>query len=200
MSVPTITGSRSRGYSSSNAVTPSAPAPTDVIVTRSPSANPVATVMVIWPCGETRSSFGPNTATRRVRKNSDIAVMISMMPSVTATQRIWPVDPVSSWERITKPSAVPGKLPLANRRTIRQFTVPLSPCTMVPTLFVADAYSRSVPTAVAGWMPNTNISNGVINDPPPTPVCPTRRPTSRPETAKRRSTWNGNVIGVARHG
>jgi hypothetical protein len=38
-----------------------------------------------------------------------------------------------------------------------------------------------VPTAVAGWMPNRRIRTGVIKDPPPTPVIPTRNPTANPE-------------------
>ena len=46
--------------------------------------------------------------------------------------------------------------------------------------FVTDAYSKSVPTAVAGWKPNSSTSSGVISDPPPTPVIPTSAPTSRP--------------------
>jgi hypothetical protein len=30
-------------------------------------------------------------------------------------------------------------------------------------------------------MPNTSTKSGVISDPPPTPVKPTSRPTTRPE-------------------
>ncbi len=32
-----------------------------------------------------------------------------------------------------------------------------------------------------GWMPNSRINNGVISEPPPTPVMPTKRPTPKPE-------------------
>ena len=64
---------------------------------------------------------------------------------------------------------------------MRQFTVWFMPCTSVPTDFVAEAYSRSVPTAVAGWMPNSSTSSGVISEPPPVPVWPTRRPTRKPD-------------------
>ena len=35
---------------------------------------------------------------------------------------------------------------------MRHITVPLNPWTAVPTDLVAAAYSRSVPTAVAGWI------------------------------------------------
>jgi hypothetical protein len=38
-----------------------------------------------------------------------------------------------------------------------------------------------VPTAVAGETPNSSTSNGVISDPPPTPVMPTTSPTRKPE-------------------
>ena len=44
-----------------------------------------------------------------------------------------------------------------------------------------------MPTAVAGWMPNSSTSSGVINDPPPTPVKPTSMPTT--ETGKEYSGW-----------
>ncbi|MNL54806.1 hypothetical protein D3C87_1781690 [compost metagenome] len=43
------------------------------------------------------------------------------------------------------------------------------------------AYSRSVPTAVAGLMPNPSRI-GVMSDPPPTPVMPTMKPTTSPAT------------------
>jgi hypothetical protein len=34
--------------------------------------------------------------------------------------------------------------------------------------------------AVAGWMPNSSTSSGVISEPPPTPVRPTMAPTTNP--------------------
>jgi hypothetical protein len=51
-----------------------------------------------------------------------------------------------------------------------------------PPVLVAAAKSRSVPTAVAGWTPNNRISSGVMSDPPPTPVIPTSRPPTNPQT------------------
>jgi hypothetical protein len=59
----------------------------------------------------------------------------------------------------------------------------------VPVALVAAAYSRSVPTAVAGWTLNSRTRMGVISEPPPTPVRPTRKPTNRPENAYRGSMW-----------
>jgi hypothetical protein len=43
------------------------------------------------------------------------------------------------------------------------------------------ANSRSVATAVVGCTPNSSTSNGVISDPPPTPVSPTSKPTPAPD-------------------
>ena len=56
-------------------------------------------------------------------------------------------------------------------------------CTSTPPDLVMAAYNKSVPTAVAGLMPNHNRI-GVINEPPPTPVMPTIKPTIRPATTK----------------
>jgi hypothetical protein len=47
---------------------------------------------------------------------------------------------------------------------------------------VMAANRRSVPTATAGLNPNRKTSNGVISEPPPTPVKPTNNPTKSPET------------------
>ena len=41
-----------------------------------------------------------------------------------------------------------------------------------------DEVSR---TAFSGEIPNNRISSGVISEPPPTPVMPTRKPTPKPE-------------------
>src|SRR5690349_129958 len=39
----------------------------------------------------------------------------------------------------------------------------------------------SVPTASVGLTPNSRTSSGVIKDPPPIPVMPTRTPTPKPK-------------------
>jgi hypothetical protein len=49
---------------------------------------------------------------------------------------------------------------------------------------VIAANARSVPTAVVGATPKRMVNRGVISDPPPTPVIPTKRPTSAPEIIK----------------
>ncbi len=74
-----------------------------------------------------------------------------------------------------------GMLPLARRMTAGQWMLRAHPCTTPPPALVAAAYSRSVPTAVAGCTPNSRISKGVISEPPPTPVMPTSKPTLKPE-------------------
>jgi hypothetical protein len=61
-------------------------------------------------------------------------------------------------------------------------------CFQPPTVFVTAAYARSVPMAVTGVTPNTRISIGVISDPPPIPVIPTRIPTPRPKAMRAKST------------
>src|SRR6202022_1400341 len=44
-----------------------------------------------------------------------------------------------------------------------------------------------------GCMPNNRINSGVISEPPPTPVIPTRRPTPKPE-----ATGGGSTRDAAR--
>src|SRR6185437_5272588 len=51
---------------------------------------------------------------------------------------------------------------------------------MPPTDFVIAENQRSVPTAVAGAVPNSSTRTGVISEPPPTPVRPTMAPTRKP--------------------
>ncbi|MNY53371.1 hypothetical protein D3C86_1891220 [compost metagenome] len=54
------------------------------------------------------------------------------------------------------------------------------------------AYRRSVPTAVAGLTPN-HSRIGVINEPPPTPVMPTMKPTTKPATTNPKLTNSINT-------
>ena len=55
-------------------MTPIAPAPTDEIVTNTPSTNPMSTVSMAIRRGDRRSSRPPDNAMNKRRKNSDIAV------------------------------------------------------------------------------------------------------------------------------
>jgi hypothetical protein len=48
-------------------------------------------------------------------------------------------------------------------------------------------------------MPNSKINNGVINDPPPTPVMPTSNPTPKPESEKNGSITRGWSPALVSH-
>jgi len=85
-----------------------------------------------------------------------------------------------------------GTLPLASRRTTVQSIVRANPWTRLPPVLVAAAKSKSVPTAVAGWTPNNRMSSGVMSDPPPTPVIPTNRPPTNPQTE-----YSGSIACMA---
>src|SRR3954469_16421371 len=50
----------------------------------------------------------------------------------------------------------------------------------------------SVPIAVVGWIPKIRISSGVISEPPPMPVMPTRTPMPNPKR-----TIAGSMVGCA---
>src|SRR4051794_12943525 len=51
----------------------------------------------------------------------------------------------------------------------------------LPAVLVIAAYPMSVPIAVVGLTPKRRTSSGVIRDPPPIPVMPTRKPTPKPK-------------------
>ncbi|MCY1458157.1 hypothetical protein D9M71_755150 [compost metagenome] len=78
-------------------------------------------------------------------------------------------------------NATAGTLPRVSQPVIAQSMLLFFLWTRTPLDLVMAAYSRSVPTAVAGLMPN-HSRMGVINDPPPTPVMPTMKPTTSPAT------------------
>jgi hypothetical protein len=69
-----------------------------------------------------------------------------------------------------------------------------APWTTTPTTLVKDAKRRTVPTAVAGCTPNSKMSIGVMSDPPPIPVIPTRTPTKNPDSTYKGSTAIKNCI------
>src|SRR3954454_16528187 len=51
----------------------------------------------------------------------------------------------------------------------------------LPAVLVIAAYAMSVPIAVVGLTPKRRTSSGVIREPPPMPVMPTRNPTPKPK-------------------
>src|ERR1700722_20483862 len=156
MSDPTMTAIGTRGYSVSSAVTPRAPAPTEETVTSTPSTTPVMTVRRAASPADSLSCSGPTSLRNRRRKNSDSAVSNSITPSTRPMIRPLVEPATSKWEIAARVTVVAGTLPNASRVTILQSTVWFRPCTRVPAVLVADAYSRSVPTAVAGCTPKTS--------------------------------------------
>src|SRR5215213_3608987 len=52
---------------------------------------------------------------------------------------------------------------------------------MAPTVLKTAPWAMSVPIATVGLNPNAITSSGVMSEPPPIPVRPTRPPISRPE-------------------
>src|ERR1700722_4246826 len=80
-------------------------------------------------------------------------------------------------------AAAAGTLPTLSLATMRQSTRRLKPKEAVATSLVVAKNNKSVPTATAGGKPKTSTSVGVISDPPPTPVRPTRAPTTKPQRA-----------------
>jgi len=81
----------------------------------------------------------------------------------------------------------PGKLPKQRFLTIDQFMFLSLWCDQTPLALVIAAYNKSVPTAMAGCTLNPSTSNGVISEPPPTPVKPITKPTAAPANMYRKS-------------
>ena len=69
---------------------------------------------------------------------------------------------------------------MASQRTIGQLTLPSEWWRQAALALVIEANSKSVPTASTGEMPMPEMRNGVISEPAPTPVRPTRKPTAKP--------------------
>src|SRR5690348_9255392 len=59
-------------------------------------------------------------------------------------------------------------------------TVPSCRCRTAPIVLKIAPWAMSVPTASVGLNPKRMTRLGVISDPPPVPVIPTRPPISRP--------------------
>ena len=91
-------------------------------------------------------------------------------------------EPKSKSFKYNKVIKEAGMLPKANKPTIFQSILPNLPCAKMPAVLVMDAYSKSVPTATAPFTLKNSIKIGVINEPPPTPVKPTNKPTAKPAT------------------
>src|SRR5215213_8476415 len=85
--------------------------------------------------------------------------------------------------RVTTPSSPAGMLPIPRNTAISTLTERCLKCCKDPVSLVRVAKVRSVPTAVGAGTPTTATKKGVMMEPPPTPVRPTRKPTRRPKSA-----------------
>src|SRR3989338_6898993 len=184
MSVPTTFTACMRGFRNNNATVPSTPAPTEEIVTSVPTMTPVTIVaagrwrwcnpytVLSLRCAIFLIQFFSNSALA-VSSSATLSTLVTRLCSVCSSS-------IRYFSRAIVITAA-GKLPRLSKPTTFQSTVPRRPCTQPPSDLVSEAYSRSVPTAVAGETPKSSTSNGVINDPPPTPVTPTISPTRKPD-------------------
>src|SRR4051794_15478824 len=73
-----------------------------------------------------------------------------------------------------------GAEPISIHITRRAWTCPSCRCRAAPNDLKIAPRRMSVPIATVGLKPKTRIRIGVISDPPPIPVIPTRRPIRRP--------------------
>ena len=73
-----------------------------------------------------------------------------------------------------------GPWPMVESVALRHGTSRWRANEMAPAPLVSAANSKSVPTAMYGWIPNPSINSGVMSEPPPTPVKPTMKPTTAP--------------------
>ena len=101
---------------------------------------------------------------------------------------------VTSFENAAESSAIvwsnarvrmaAGNEPATSQPVIGHDTLPRRACAAAPPALVIAAKSRSVPTATGADTPKPSVNNGVISEPPPTPVAPTMKPTSAPPRMK----------------
>ena len=81
-----------------------------------------------------------------------------------------------------------GAEPVSIHIASRAWTCPSWRCLAAPNDLKIAPCRMSVPIATVGLKPKTRISIGVIREPPPIPVMPTRRPIRRPATDSFQST------------
>src|SRR5206468_6909320 len=98
---------------------------------------------------------------------------------------------------ICTPRSAIGAEPSSIQHARRACTVPSIRCRAAPKDLKTAPCSRSVPTATFASKPKIRIRIGVINEPPPIPVMPTRIPTRRPARANCQVTACGPDPSVA---
>ena len=95
-----------------------------------------------------------------------------------------------SHDESATPSSEKGAEPISIHIASRAWTCPNCRCRTAPNDLKMAPWRMSVPIATVGLKPKTRISIGVISEPPPMPVMPTRRPTRRPATDSFQSTYS----------
>src|SRR5215217_5012141 len=111
------------------------------------------------------------------------AMIVTMIDSTVAGSKATLIH-----SRVPTPRSPAGMLPNPRKTANSRLTVRCRKCWNEPVSLVRVAKVRSVPTAVGAGTPTTPTRKGVISEPPPTPVRPTRKPTSRPNSAGAGST------------
>src|SRR3954469_4538610 len=167
----------------------SAPLPTDVRPSTSPSTRPIDTAPAFERAvsGTSARSFGARANSARASTASETTMRApATSASTTVTSRF-------SRSSSATPAMEPGTLPNAIHFDTPRSTVPLRRWRQPPTVFVIAPYARSVPMATTGWTPTTRIRSGVMSEPPPMPVSPIRMPTPRPK-----KTTSGSIRRAAR--
>ena len=139
ISEPTIRAIGSFGYSSSSAVTPTAPAPTDEIETSTPSMAPTSTVARPIVEDSSRSTTWPRDCNMVLRKISEAAVSTSANDSTTLIRLRAAALLRSSCQSTTSVKILAGILPLANLITAGQCTLRAQLCTTLPPALVPAA-------------------------------------------------------------
>lgn len=155
----------------------------DETVTKTPMTAPTEMVAIfkLDPLGK-KSGLSCTHFKILALNKSDPAVRRTEMPidMLIRWLKFFETGPTYLSARIDRIAVV--RLPMQSSLTMSHRTFPCNLCAAVPNPLVIAANARSVPTAVVGPTPKMIVNKGVIKEPPPTPVIPTRRPTSAPET------------------
>ena len=158
------------------------PLPTEVRPTMKPPNTPIVTAAIRSRHTMSKRSSSPTTFfLTKLFSTRPVAPKSSAPPRTYPITEVAP-SPYLSVRRV--PSATPssenGALPINIQPESRACTVPRLRCRIAPTVLKIAPWRMSVPTASVGWKPNRMTRIGVISDPPPIPVIPTRVPISRP--------------------
>jgi hypothetical protein len=187
MSVPTM-NLAARGKASSIARPKRVPLPTDVRPTTKPPTAPIATAtirsLLVSRTSPARAPPGRMTALATKPRAPTIRVTPSTFPCTEST--LSPYVRVR-YVAIETPTSDIGALPSSIQDPRRARTVPRLRCRTAPNDLKTAPCKMSVPIATVGSKLKRKMRIGVISEPPPIPVIPTRIPMRSPATASRGS-------------